>query len=195
MGFGTLMGRHFSKLTVFASRKTPFNSISTLFPCRVNTIPRLIPENTVWYGKPHLIIPLSGLLSFGSIFIELFYILSSIWKYKIYHVYVFLLGVYVILVLIVSLSTIIVIYFVLNAENYHWQWTAYFSGASTGLYVFIYSVYFFIFRTNITGFLQTMHYFGYMGVISLNLAILCGTIGHFSANKFVMAIYHNVKLD
>lgn len=31
-------------------------------------------------------------------------------------------------------------YFLLNAENYHWQWTAFQTAASTSIYVFLYSV-------------------------------------------------------
>merc|ERR1711907_45826 len=75
---GTLLGRHSSK------------GSATCFPCRVNAIPRPIPEDVPWYGKPSGLIPLAGLLSFGSIFIELYYVLTSLWNYKFYHVYGFL---------------------------------------------------------------------------------------------------------
>lgn len=35
---------------------------------------------------------------------------------------------------------------------------------STALYVFIYAIYFYFFKTNMSGFLQTCFYFGYMYV-------------------------------
>ena len=181
---GTLMGRHSKK-----------KDAATAFPCRVNAIPRPIPEDVPWYGKPSGLIPLAGLLSFGSIFIELYYILTSLWNYKFYHVYGFLLGVYCILTIVVGMTSIIVVYFCLNAENYLWQWTAFASGASTAGYVFVYGIYYFIFKTQMNGFLQTSYYFGYMGLIAVNLGLLCGVLGHAAASKFVRAIFQNVKVD
>ena len=185
---GTILGRH-AKLVAATGKGGDH------FPCRVNAIPRPIPEDVPWYGKPSGLIPLAGLLSFGSIFIELYYVLTSLWNYKFYHVYGFLLGVYCILTIVVSMTSIIVVYFCLNAENYQWQWTAYGSGASTALYVFVYGVYYFLFKTQMNGFLQTSFYFGYMFLISLTLGILCGTLGHAAASRFVRAIFQNVKVD
>eukprot|EP00566_Odontella_aurita_P008305 CAMPEP_0113554222 /NCGR_PEP_ID=MMETSP0015_2-20120614/16032_1 /TAXON_ID=2838 /ORGANISM="Odontella" /LENGTH=678 /DNA_ID=CAMNT_0000455345 /DNA_START=82 /DNA_END=2118 /DNA_ORIENTATION=+ /assembly_acc=CAM_ASM_000160 len=187
---GTLIGRH----TKLAGKGTGVGMVE-LFPCRVNSIPRPIPTDVPWYGNPANLVPFAGLLSFGSIFIELYYVLTSLWNYKFYHVYGFLLGVYAILVLVVGMTTVIVTYFTLNAENHLWQWTAFASGASTAAYVFLYGVYYFAFKTSMGGFLQTAFYFGYMALISLNLGVLCGTIGHFTASKFVRTIFQNVKVD
>lgn len=189
---GTMAGRH----TKVGSGNVGKGLVTgSVFPCRVNAIPRLIPEPSSWYGKPSNLIPFAGLLSFGSIFIELYYILTSLWNYKFYHVYGFLFGVYGILAIVVSMTTIIVVYFSLNAENYHWQWTSFASGANTAVYVFIYGVYYFIFKTQMTGVLQTVYYFGYMGLMALNIGTLCGTIGHYAATCFVGSIFKNVKLD
>lgn len=180
---GTLLGRHSSK------------GSASSFPCRVNAIPRPIPQDVPWYGKPSGLIPLAGLLSFGSIFIELYYVLTSLWNYKFYHVYGFLFGVYAILTIVVGMTSIIVVYFCLNAENYLWQWTAFGSGASTSIYVFLYGVYYYIFKTQMHGMLQFSFYFGYMALISINLGLLCGTLGHAAASGFVRAIFQNVKVD
>jgi len=184
---GTLVGRHGSA--------DSGRAMNTNFPCRVNAIPRPIPESVPWYGKPTNLIPFAGLLSFGSIFIELYYVLTSLWNYKIYHVYGFLLGVNAIMIIVVSMTTIIVVYFCLNAENYLWQWIAIGSGGSVGGYVFLYGVYFFMFKTDMHGFLQTVYYFSYMSLIALSLGTICGTVAHASASKFVRTIFKNVKVD
>jgi transmembrane 9 superfamily protein 3 len=186
---GTMIGRH----TTSAGKGT--TAVLEYFPCRVNAIPRPIPEEVPWYGKPSGLVPLAGLLSFGSIFIELYYILTSLWNYKFYHVYGFLLGVYGILVIVVGMTSIIVVYFCLNAENYHWQWTAFASGASTAVYVFLYGIYYFFFKTQMHGALQTIFYFGYMTLLSVHIGLLCGTLGHGAASRFVRAIFQNVKVD
>jgi len=189
---GTMLGRHGSKVGGGGGAGAgPLDH----FPCRVNAIPRPIPEDVPWYGKPTGLIPLAGLLSFGSIFIELYYVLTSLWNYKFYHVYGFLLGVYFILTIVVGMTSIIVVYFCLNAENWQWQWTAFGSGASTAVYVFLYGIYYFAMKTQMHGFLQSSYYFGYMTLISLNLGILCGTLGHGAASRLVNAIFANVKVD
>ena len=189
---GTLAGRH-ANISVGGDNGGCFTSSD--FPCRVNAIARPIPEDVPFHGKPMNLVPFAGLLSFGSIFIELYYVLTSLWNYKVYHVYGFLLAVYAILAVVVSMTTIIVVYFCLNAENYLWQWTALASGGSIAGYVFLYGIYYFIFKTQMTGFLQTMFYFGYMALISLTLGTLSGTVGHFAASKFVRTIFRNVKVD
>ncbi|KAJ3308750.1 hypothetical protein HDU76_003824 [Blyttiomyces sp. JEL0837] len=53
------------------------------FPCRVNPIPRPVPDRA-WYAEPFVIILLGGLLPFGSIFIEIskmFGIFQSAWYF------------------------------------------------------------------------------------------------------------------
>lgn len=189
---GTLAGRH---ANIASSSENGGCLSSSDFPCRVNAIARPIPDDVPFHGKPENLIPFAGLLSFGSIFIELYYVLTSLWNYKVYHVYGFLLAVYAILTVVVSMTTIIVVYFSLNAENYLWQWTALASGGSTAGYVFLYGIYYFMYKTSMTGFLQTMFYFGYMTLIALAVGTLSGTIGHFAASKFVRTIFRNVKVD
>ena len=43
---------------------------------------------------------LGGLLPFGSIFIEMYFIFTSFWHYKYYYMYGFMLLVYIILILV-----------------------------------------------------------------------------------------------
>jgi hypothetical protein len=40
------------------------------------------------------------------------------------------------------------------------QWTAFGASSSTALYVFLYSVHYFVFKTRMNGFFQTSFYFG-----------------------------------
>eukprot|EP00952_Eustigmatos_sp_NYUAD-ZCMA_P012899 51566-Eustigmatos_ZCMA.PRE.1 len=73
-----------------------------------------------------------------------------------------MLLVYLILIIVSVCTTIVATYFVLNAENYHWQWISFLASGSTAFYVFLYSVYYFWFKTKMSGLLQTSFYFGYM---------------------------------
>ena len=47
------------------------------FPCRVNAVPRPIPEKK-WFMEPAVIVLLGGVLPFGSIFIEMWELYSFI---------------------------------------------------------------------------------------------------------------------
>lgn len=164
------------------------------YPCRINAVPRPIPEKK-WFMEPLVIIPLGGVLPFGSIFIEMYFIFTSFWAYKIYYVYGFMLLVLVILLVVVVCVTIVCAYFLLNAEDYRWQWTAFLAAASTAGYVYLYAVYYFFFKTKMYGFFQTSFYFGYMALFSLTLGVMCGTIGFLGTSKFVHKIYSTVKID
>lgn len=100
-------------------------------------------------------------------------LLSSVAS-QVYYVYGFMLLVFVILIIVTICVTIVGTYFLLNAENYHWQWTSFFSAASTALYVYLYSIYYYHVKTKMSGFFQTSFYFGYTLMFCLGLGILCG---------------------
>jgi len=163
-------------------------------PCRVNPVARPIPEKK-WFMEPSVIIFLGGILPFGSIFIEMYFIFTSFWAYKIYYVYGFMLLVFLILATVTVCVTIVCSYFLLNAEDYRWQWTSFLSAASTAIYVYMYSFYYFFFKTKMFGFFQTVFYFGYMALFSAALGIMCGTFGYIGTSLFVWKIYSTVKID
>jgi transmembrane 9 superfamily member 3 len=87
-----------------------------------------------------------------------------------------MLLVFIILLIVTICVTIVGTYFLLNAENYHWQWTSFFSAASTALYVYLYSIYYYHVKTKMSGFFQTSFYFGYTLMFCLGLGILCGKL-------------------
>jgi transmembrane 9 superfamily protein 3 len=163
-------------------------------PCPPKKFPRPIPPKR-WYQSHAIIILLTGLLPFGSIFIEMYFILTSFWNYKFYYVYGFMLLVFCILSIVTVCVSIVMTYFLLNSEDWRWCWLAFLSSGSTGGYVFIYSIYYFVYKTNMSGTLQTLFYFGYMAVIAFCLSLMTGAIGYYGANKFVHRIYRNIKID
>lgn len=164
------------------------------YPCRINAVPRPIPEKK-WFMEPGIIILLGGVLPFASIFIEMYFIFTSFWAYKIYYVYGFMLLVCLILIVVTVCVTIVCTYFLLNAEDYRWQWTSFLAAASTSAYVYMYSFYYFFFKTKMYGLFQTAFYFGYMALFSAALGIMCGTVGYIGTSLFVRKIYSTVKID
>ncbi|KAI8073117.1 hypothetical protein BC940DRAFT_103459 [Gongronella butleri] len=164
------------------------------FPCRVNPIPRPIPEK-LWYQEPLAIAAMGGILPFGSIFIEMYFVFTSFWTYKIYYVYGFMLLVFMILLVVSACVAIVCTYFLLNAEDHRWHWLSFMSCASTALYVYLYATYYYFTKTKMSGTFQTSFYFGYTALLCLGMFCLLGFVGHSSGNWFVKKIYQNVKID
>ncbi|KAG0340888.1 hypothetical protein BG004_006232 [Podila humilis] len=164
------------------------------FPCRVHPIPRPIPEK-IWYAEPIVVIALGGILPFASIFIEIYFLFTSFWSYKVYYVYGFGLLVFCIVMLVSASVTIVSTYFVINTEDYRWHWMSMATCGSTAAYVYMYAVYYFMQKTKMYGLFQTSFYFGNTALACMAIFLMLGSVGYFAANKFIMRIYRNVKLD
>jgi len=177
---GTILGRNWSG--------------QSTAPCRVSPIPGYLSVKK-WFLEPHVIIPLGGVLPFGSIFIEMYFVFTSFWNYKFYYVYGFMFLVSLMLVIVCGCVAIVVTYFLLNAEDYHWQWPSFLCVSSTAFYVFLYAIYFFCTKTKMHGLFQTTFYLGYVTVLCAALALVCGTVGFTAANTFVRRIYRDIKSD
>ncbi|KAF8406890.1 hypothetical protein HHK36_006011 [Tetracentron sinense] len=163
-------------------------------PVKTNKIPRQIPEQA-WYMKPVFSVFIGGILPFGAVFIELFFILTSIWLNQFYYIFGFLFIVFVILFITCAEITIVLCYFQLCSEDYHWWWRAYITAGSSALYLFLYSVFYFSTKLEITKLVSGILYFGYMLIMSYVFFILTGAIGFYACFWFVRKIYSSVKID
>ncbi|KAI8929450.1 hypothetical protein BC831DRAFT_443656 [Entophlyctis helioformis] len=163
-------------------------------PVRTNQIPRQVPEQPA-YLKLLPSILLGGILPFGAVFIELNFIMSSIWSNRVYYVFGFLMLVLLILGLTCSLVSILICYFQLCAENYHWWWRSFLSSASAGIYMFLYGIFYYVNRLDVHGPAATTLYFGWTLVMSVLFSILTGTAGFVAAFYFVRKIYSAIKVD
>ena len=65
-------------------------------------------------------------------------------------------------------------YFQLCAEDYHIWWRSFVAGGSCALYVFGYSIYFFVTRMDITSVVPALLYVGYMFLMSVAMFLMCG---------------------
>jgi transmembrane 9 superfamily protein 2/4 len=164
------------------------------FPVRINQIPRQVPEQ-IWYMQPAFSIVVGGVLPFGAVFIELFFILSSIWLHQFYYVFGFLLLVFLILIVTCAQISIVMCYFQLCAEDYHWWWRAFLTSGSSAGYMFAYSIFYFYTKLEITKFVSALLYFAYMGITALIFFLLTGTIGFYACYWFVFKIFSAIKVD
>merc|ERR1712113_1376417 len=173
----------------FGFRKDPIQ-----VPTRTNQIPRQVPEQP-WFIQPVFTSLVGGVLPFGAVFTELFFIMSSWWQHQFYYLFGFLALVLVILLVTCTEISIALTYFQLTSEDYRWWWRSFLSSASSAFYVFLYSILYFSSRLQIEKFVPTLLYFGYMFIISILFFILTGSVGMLASFAFVKAIYGSIKID
>nr|XP_033512686.1 transmembrane 9 superfamily member 7-like isoform X3 [Nicotiana tomentosiformis] len=163
-------------------------------PVKTNKIPRLIPLQP-WYMNPLFTTLFGGILPYGAVFIELFFVLTSIWLYQFYYIFGFLFIVFTILIVTCAEITIVLAYFQLCSEDYRWWWRAYLTSGSSALYLFLYSIYYFCAKLEISKLVSGILYFGYMLIWAYAFFVLTGTIGFLACLWFVRKIYSAVKID
>mmetsp|Transcript_2025 Transcript_2025/g.2484 ORF Transcript_2025/g.2484 Transcript_2025/m.2484 type:complete len:719 (+) Transcript_2025:55-2211(+) len=179
---------------VFAGSFFGFRAAKIDVPTKTNQIARFVPEQ-VWYATPPVSYLLGGILPFGSVCIELFFIMSALWLHQIYYVMGFLLAVILILAATCAEVSVVMTYLQLCSENHRWWWDSFFNSASAGVYLFAYSLWFLISRLELVGFLPVIVYLTYMTMISICFGLFCGSIGVLSSFFFVRSIYGAVKVD
>lgn len=176
----------------FGYRKKPCE-----FPTRTNHIHRQIPEPL--YGiSPYACALLAGILPFGTVFMELVVILNSVWSGSVYYLYGALLVVFLILILTCAEMSIVSTYLSLSAEDWasHWH-TSFLGSGSSGLYVFLYSLYFALAKSNDVQIpvMSKVVFICWSLVVSGAFSLMCGTVGFFSSLWFTRKIYSSIRID
>ncbi|CAF1089492.1 unnamed protein product [Adineta steineri] len=163
-------------------------------PCRTKNIAREIP-NVPWYRSSIIRVLIGGFLPFSAISVELYYIFSTFWGREQYMLYGILTIVFFILLSVTACISIALTYFQLASEDYRWWWHSIISSGSTGLFVFVYAIYFYLYRSKMSGTLQTLQFFAYTLMGCYVFFLMLGTVGFFSSLRFIRYIYINIKMD
>lgn len=163
------------------------------FPVRTNQIPREIPAQKY---PSWLLVLGAGTLPFGTLFIELFFIMSSIWMGRVYYVFGFLFVVMILLVVVCAEVSLVLTYMHLCVEDYKWWWKSFFASGSVAIYIFIYSINYLVFDLkNLSGPVSATLYLGYSLFMVLAIMLATGTVGFLSSFWFVHYLFSSVKLD
>ena len=207
----------------FAGSFFGFRKEKLKLPVRTNPLPRHIPEQP-WYLTTVPSVLIGGILPFGAVFIELFFVMSSIWLHQVgrvaelcgvrawslavawavahrtctwqtYVLFGFLMLVFVIVCITCAEIAIVMTYLQLCSEDWKWCWRAVFTPGSSALYLFLYSILYFMTKLEITAAVAGLIYFGYMAIISLAFFLITGSIGFVVCLMFVRRIYGAIKVD
>jgi transmembrane 9 superfamily protein 2/4 len=157
----------------FAGSWVGFRQPPIAAPVRTNQIPRQIPPSTT-YMKPIPSMLLVGILPFGAIFVELYFIMSSIWFSKVYYMFGFLFLCYGLMIITCAAVTVLMVYFLLCSENYHWHWRAFMTAGASAGYVFANALIYWVTKLQLGGLAGSVLYVGYSALISFLFFILTG---------------------
>jgi transmembrane 9 superfamily protein 2/4 len=164
------------------------------FPTVTSTIARAIPE------PPPLLHPmvgmgLTGIIPFAAAYVELFFIMTSLWMDQFYYVFGFTLIVYLILIVTCAEVTVLLVYYQLCAENHRWWWYSFFCSGSTAFYTFVYSIFWFRTLEASRMILTYLLYFGYMFLICFGMFLAFGMVGTMTSLWFTRKIFGTIKVD
>ena len=162
-------------------------------PVAINSIPRFIPPQRItlkWYST----MMISGLLQFGCIFIEVYFIMSAIWLHQVYYLFGFAFFVLTILCVACFELSIVITYFVLNSENYKWWWQSFLCGGAVAFYVFLYAVRFHA-ELDLDTPIASLLYFSSMVQVAFTIFLVTGSVGFLSSLWFTRLIYSSIKVD
>ncbi|XP_078443354.1 endomembrane protein 70 protein family [Wolffia australiana] len=163
------------------------------YPVRTNQIPREVPPQKY---PSWLLVVGAGTLPFGTLFIELFFIMSSLWMGRVYYVFGFLLVVLVLLVVVCAEVSLVLTYMHLCVEDWRWWWKSFFASGSAALYIFLYSVNYLVFDLkSLSGPVSATLYLGYSLLMAAAIMLVTGTVGFLSSFWFVHYLFSSVKLD
>ncbi|KAI3775385.1 hypothetical protein L1987_49958 [Smallanthus sonchifolius] len=166
------------------------------YPVRTNQIPREIPAQKY---PSWLLVLGAGTLPFGTLFIELFFIMSSIWLGRVYYVFGFLFIVLILLVVVCAEVSLVLTYMHLCVEDYKWWWKSFFASGSVALYIFLYSINYLVFDLkSLSGPVSATLYLGYSLFMVLAIMLATGTVGFLSSfwngRLYELAVYSDSKL-
>lgn len=157
----------------FAGSWVGFRQQPVAAPVRTNQIPRQIPPSST-YMRPIPSALLVGILPFGAIFVELYFIMSSIWFSKVYYMFGFLFLCYGLMIITCAAVTVLLVYYLLCAENYMWHWRAFMTAGASAGYVFLNAMLYWVTKLQLGGLAGSVLYVGYSALISFLFFILTG---------------------
>ncbi|KAF9820295.1 hypothetical protein IEO21_01509 [Rhodonia placenta] len=163
-------------------------------PVRVNQIPRQIPQ-VPRYLQPWAATLLAGILPFGAAFVELYFVLSSLFASRAYYAFGFLALTAGVVALTTATVTILFTYFLLCAEEYRWHWRAFLTGGGSAFWLLGYGIFYWVSRLSLDSFSSVVLYMGYLLLLALLDFLVTGTIGFLAAYWSVRRLYSAIRID
>ena len=120
---------------------------------------------------------IGGILPFAAVFVELYYVMCSVWQGYFYYSYGYLFVKFCCMILTSAFtSSVLILLSLWFRQDNGWWWRSFCIGGSGGLSVFLYSLVYFL-RFDYSSFFLYTRYFGWMGLASIGLFLMLGFVG------------------
>lgn len=181
-------------LSVYGSYRGHREKISLLR--KVNTLKRKIPNTTANSNVAVLSsVMLAGAFIFTHVAVQFYYVLSSAWRSWMFAIFgVFLLQI-VSLIAVIAVTSMLMTYWCLQNENWNWWWRAYLTGASSGVFMYIFCVYQMAFVFKIDLISSDIIFLLYSLLVSVFFGMICGVVSLTASFAFVEFIFEQTKSD
>lgn len=163
-------------------------------PVGTNTIPRMIPP-APWYSHTYLLTPLLAILPFGVAFNEIYDMMVAMWSHHVYYFFAVVLVVFVLFTIIVAEVSVILCYFQLGNENYHWWWRAFYVPAAVVIYIFLTAIFYVGTELHLKTAASVFLYLSYTSIVLMAFFVFMSSIAFYACWTFVHKIYSTLHVD
>mmetsp|Transcript_23210 Transcript_23210/g.58060 ORF Transcript_23210/g.58060 Transcript_23210/m.58060 type:complete len:620 (-) Transcript_23210:343-2202(-) len=167
-----------------ASRKSPYNP-----PILPNPIPRDIPKKE-WYKSTWFVIVVLSLIPSVTILFASHTLLEAIWSHEYFYYYGYLLAEVFLTMVVTAEICIMGSFALLCMEDFRWWWPSFLIGSFSGVWVFLYCLYYGSAWTNPSTTGASVLYLLVCVLLCTAYALMSGAIGFYGTYSFVKAIYN-----
>ncbi|CAK5281733.1 unnamed protein product [Mycena citricolor] len=136
-----------------------------------------------------------NICALGAAFVELYFVLSSLFASRAYYAFGFLALTAGIVALTTATVTILFTYFILCAEEYRWHWRAFLTGGGSAFWLLAYGLFFWASRLSLHSLSSAILYLGYLFLLVLLDFLVTGTIGFLASYWAVRRLYSAIRID
>ena len=167
------------------------------FPTRTSEVVRDIPAKKGIFWLLAMMRLSAGAITFSSIYIEMYYIYKDMWGHtRIYEVSAILLLItFVIGASTTSCTVVVHMYYQLTKEDHRWWWKSLTCGGMIGLYIYVYGIWYWKYKTGMSGLFQASVYFGYTAVVSFAAFLMFGSVAFHASLAFIKYMYSKVDVN
>ncbi|XP_070555515.1 transmembrane 9 superfamily member 2-like [Ptychodera flava] len=162
----------------------------TLHPVPPSEICMIVPKKTCGQKLGNAAMKvLCVILPFGCIYMQLLFVLRSLWSDGVYYSQGLLaLSVVFLMVTCVELA-ILTCYLELNSQDYRWAWRSFIYNGSGAILLFLYSIYYYVTRLQAHDAVSGALYYGVTTVMVVSFFAFTGSLGFLASLYFVRKLY------
>lgn len=179
---------------VFLGDRMGRSAPSISFPTKTSNTIRPVPASK-WMKRKFFAVFAGGFVSFASLYLEMQFLMTSLWLKQYCVTLGFLLTATVLTVIVGAQVSILICYSQLKSEDHRWWWVSFCSSATTGVFMGLFSLYYMHSSLALDGVFSSLIYLICMGMASFCVGLMYGSVGFLSCLWFTRTIFGALNRD